>query len=92
MSIGRLKSKIASQSPGRKINQSSNGFLANLSFMLFVFKSIEYRKEHISSGRSDPKCAREKIYLRETAILNGPVQNTLSSSQDMNIFSELLLN
>lgn len=61
--------------------------------MLFVFKSIEYRKQqHISSGRSDPKGAREKIYFWETAILNGPAQKTLSSSQDMNIFSKLLLN
>lgn len=61
LSIQSLKSERTTQSPGRKINQSSNGFRANLSFLLFVSKSIEYRKQqYISSGRSDPKYRKEK--------------------------------
>lgn len=61
-SIKSLKSKIANQSQGREINRCSNGFWANLSFVLFVFKSIEYRKQQyiISSDGSGPKHRREK--------------------------------
>lgn len=46
-SIKSLKSKIANQSQSREINQYSNGFWANLSFMLFVFKINRIQKATI---------------------------------------------
>lgn len=57
--------------------------------MLFVFKSIEYRKQQcVSSDRSDQKCMREKDIPLGDYYLKWPFsQNTLFSSQDLNIFS-----